>query len=97
METSLQPVLLIFSYFFVRCRDGNIKNNDNYKLFKRIKQPNEDCTVFNQCVIRFLAPEQDEDVIEEIDRIGLQLRISAFRPSDRRMSLKHFKFTYVIE
>lgn len=72
------------------CYDGY----DN--LFKRIEQPPaKDCQVFNQCVVTCKVPKQDQRVIEEIKKAGLQLRLTAFRPSDRKMSNTSFEFKYL--
>lgn len=69
-----------------------IVNNEHFELFRKIKQP-QDCSVFNQCLVKFSAPKQSSDVIRQIEERGFELRISAFRPSDRKMSSKSFKFT----
>ena len=69
-----------------------IVNNEHFELFKQINQP-KDCSVFNQCLVKFAAPKQSFDVIKEIQRKGFELRVSAFRPSDRKMSSKSFPFT----
>ncbi|TRY80748.1 hypothetical protein TCAL_09939 [Tigriopus californicus] len=72
------------------CYDGY----DN--LFKRIEQPPaKDCQVFNQCVVTCKVPKQDQGVIEAIKKAGLQLRLTAFRPSDRKMSNTSFEFKYL--
>lgn len=53
---------------------------DQEDLRSRINQPSkEDCTVFNQCVLIFTAPEQKWDVIKKIRQLGYELHITAYR------------------
>ncbi len=54
-------------------------------LFSRIRRP-KDCSVFNQTVLICTVPQQDPAVIREIEEQGLELRITAYRPSDNKMS-----------
>ena len=54
-----------------------------------------DSTVFNQCVLIFTAPPQDPKFLrEEIIEKGYELRITAWRPSDGRLSHTSFEFKY---
>eukprot|EP00095_Tigriopus_kingsejongensis_P011831 maker-scaffold412_size179788-snap-gene-0.19 protein:Tk11831 transcript:maker-scaffold412_size179788-snap-gene-0.19-mRNA-1 annotation:"reverse transcriptase-like protein" len=70
--------------------------DEHDELFKKLVQPPaKDCQVFNQCVVTCKVPKQDYRVIEEIERHGLQLRLTAFRPSDRKMSNTSFNFKYL--
>ena len=84
---------MVSAYFFFAfvSPSERIVNNEHFSLFKGIQQP-KDCSVFNQCLIKFSAPKQSLDVIRKIEAMGFELRISAFRPSDRKMSSKSFPF-----
>jgi hypothetical protein len=76
--------------------DLRINNSVNHRLSPRLNQPDETkCSVFNQCVIVCTVPPQDWDVIQEIEKEGLELRICAYRPTDNRMSVNNFKFDYL--
>jgi hypothetical protein len=64
-----------------------------HPLFTRIKRP-KNCSVFNQTVLICTVPAQDPAVIKEISDLGLELRITAYRPSDNKMSKTSFLFRY---
>ena len=62
-----------------------VTTQSHHELFSRIKRP-KDCSVFNQTVLICTVPEQDPEVIADIEKAGLELRITAYRPSDNKMS-----------
>ena len=49
--------------------------------------------MFNQTVLICTVPEQDPDVIADIEKAGLELRITAYRPSDNKMSKTRYNNT----
>ena len=62
-----------------------VTTSSHHELFSRIKRP-KDCSVFNQTVLICTVPAQDPEVIADIEKAGLELRITAYRPSDNKMS-----------
>ena len=62
-----------------------VTTQSHHELFSRIRRP-KDCSVFNQTVLICTVPEQDPEVIADIEKAGLELRITAYRPSDNKMS-----------
>ena len=69
-----------------------VTTQSHHELFSRIKRP-KDCSVFNQTVLICTVPEQDPDVIADIEKAGLELRITAYRPSDNKMSKTRYDNT----
>ena len=70
--------------------------NNNPTILRGLKQPT-DSTVFNQCVLIFTAPPQDPNLLrDEIISKGYELRITAWRPSDGRLSHTSFEFKYFL-
>jgi len=77
-------------FILVNRKEGKVSGST---LFGKINQP-EQTSVFNQVVISFKVPGQDWDVIREIQESGLELHLTALRPSDNKMCTKSFIFTY---
>ena len=70
--------------------------NNNPAILKGLKQP-KDSSVFNQCVLTFTAPPQDPKLLhDEILSKGYELRITAWRPNDGRLSHTSFEFKYFL-
>ena len=70
--------------------------NNNPAIRNGLKQP-KDSSVFNQCVLTFTAPPQDPRLLhDEIISKGHELRITAWRPSDGRLSHTSFEFKYFL-
>ena len=70
--------------------------NDNPAIRNGLKQP-KDSSVFNQCVLTFTAPPQDPKLLhDEIISKGHVLKITAWRPSDGRLSHTSFEFKYFL-
>lgn len=68
----------------------------NHSILQRIRQPDhKKNTVFNQCVIIVEAPSQDHTVIRQIEYLGLELRIAAWRPFDSILSANSFRLLYM--
>ena len=75
-------------------KKGDIVYDLHLDIQKQIKHP-DNCSVFNQTALIFRAPKQKYEVIRKIRQLGLQLRLAAFRPSDKKLSANSFEFTYV--
>ena len=74
LVADVKPAFVIYDPKMKRLVD------DQEDLRFKIKQPNkEDCSVFNQCVLIFTAPQQDWEVIKKIKQLGYELHVTAYR------------------
>lgn len=89
LAEDIKPIFIIYD----PKKKSIVKNEE---LENKIIQPNElECSIFNKYILKFNTPKQDWEIVNKIEQLGYQIRVTVYRLSDKRMCDTHFPFKYV--